>query len=368
MRRLAVALTGIALMLLVPLLSIEIGLRFLPVNTGLGTQPVDAAHPVYRFEPNRAFIYSKDWDFALVNRGRTNNAGYINDRDYEAAASGPLLAVIGDSYVEAMMVPFAQTIAGRLAHALEGRGRAYSFAASGAPLSQYLVWIDHARRAYRPDGFVVVVVGNDFDESLRVYKSAPGFHYYDRTAGGDLALTRSDYTPGLLRRIVAATALGRYLYMNAQVTYRGPMLMQRLAALFSSAPPPAYVANTEARADEQRVALSQEAVRAFFRDLPAAAGVAPERIQFVVDGVRYPADLAAAQRSFFVVMRNYFLAEARRRGYAAADMQPAFLARHAKDGARFDYLPIDEHWNSIAHGLAAEAVISGEPFRRIFGP
>ncbi len=367
MRKALIAITGVGLMLLIPLLAVEAGLRLLPVNSGLGTQPVNANDPVYRFAANRSFVYSKDWDFALVNRGRVNNAGFVNDRDYAPEAPGALIAVVGDSFVEALMVPFAQTLSGQLADAVADTGRVYSFAASGAPLSQYLVWIDHARRVYRPQGFVVVVVGNDFDESLRAYKDAPGFHYYQRAPDGALALTRIDYAPGLARRALAASALGRYLYMNAQVTYRWPMLWRAALGLFRDEPPRTFVANTDAATNSARLAMSEEAVEAFFRDLPAASGVPPERIHFVVDGLRYPADVTpATDGSYFVRMRSYFLARARAMGHPTTDMQPLFLARHARDGARFDFLPVDEHWNATAHALAAEAVMTGPVFKQVF--
>ena len=47
--------------------------------------------------------------------------------------------------------PHAETLQGRLAADVEGRGRVYSFAASGAPLSQYLVWAEYAREHYAPE-------------------------------------------------------------------------------------------------------------------------------------------------------------------------------------------------------------------------
>ena len=99
---------------------------------------------------------SKGWNFSIVNRVHINNAGFVNDRDYEAGETTPLLAVIGDSYVHAPMVSYPDTLHGRLSAAIEGRGRVYSFAASGAPLSQYLVWARHASDIYRPDAMVFV--------------------------------------------------------------------------------------------------------------------------------------------------------------------------------------------------------------------
>src|SRR5262245_62679314 len=132
------AALSVAMGVLACLLVAEIALRFLPVATGFWAEPVNATQPVFRFSPNREFLFSRDWNFSLVNRGRVNNDGFINDEDYVESDPRPLLAVIGDSYVEAAMVPNEQTFYRRLANTLKGRGRVYSVGASGAPLSQYL--------------------------------------------------------------------------------------------------------------------------------------------------------------------------------------------------------------------------------------
>ena len=95
----------------------EIVLRFLPVSEGLRTEAVNHADPVFHFTPEREAIWSRGWRFEQVNRVRVNNAGYVNDQRYDPADPRPLLAVVGDSYVEASMVPYARTLHGRLATA-----------------------------------------------------------------------------------------------------------------------------------------------------------------------------------------------------------------------------------------------------------
>ena len=129
----AVATIALSIMLFLGLA--EVALRFLPVATGLRTMAVTQQSPVFRLMQNQDYVYSRDWNFSLANRGRVNNAGFVNAQDY-ARNGAPLLAVIGDSYIEALMVPYARTVHGRTAVALEGNCRVYSFAASGAPLSQ----------------------------------------------------------------------------------------------------------------------------------------------------------------------------------------------------------------------------------------
>ena len=82
--------------------------------------------------------------------------------------------MVGDSFVEALQVPFDRSLGERLAAELGGVGHpveVHRFGISGAPLSQYLQMTEREVVRYRPDWIVVLVVHNDFDES---YKFKPG--------------------------------------------------------------------------------------------------------------------------------------------------------------------------------------------------
>lgn len=355
-RRLLLAAVAMAFGLGLPLLMMEGALRLLPVNSGLAAVDVDAGQPVFRFAPGRSFVWSAGWAMAGANEGRVNAAGFVNDQDYDASAADPLLAVIGDSYIEALMVPYGETLHGRLAAAVDGKGRVYSFAASGAPLSQYLAWAAHARDAYRPRGMVFAVVGNDFDESLAAYKTSPGFHHYVRDDDA-LRLQLFPFQRGLTKRLATESALLRYLVMNLKVT------------ALTAGPDGTFVGNTAAEATPPRLADSQAAVEAFFRDLPAMSGLPPERIAFVVDALRdaiyqtsAPAD---AEASYFGQMRRHFIERARTRGYEVIDMQTVMTEAFRRDGQRFDF-PYDGHWNGVGHAVAAEAVKGSRTFRAVF--
>src|SRR5437763_13866614 len=172
---------------IVCLLVAEVALRFLPVSTGLRSMPVTAADPVLHFTPNRRFTNSLGWTMHNVVHGRVNNAGFVNDQDY-VREGPPLIAVIGDSFIEAQMVPYAESLQGRLAAALKETFRVYSFAGSGAPLSQYLIWAGYAVNEYGARAGVINVVGNDFGESLSAYRLGPGFWQYAPDATGGLEL------------------------------------------------------------------------------------------------------------------------------------------------------------------------------------
>ncbi len=216
-RRWTLALASAALSLTLLLLLLELLFRWLPVNEGLRGLSVDEQNPVFRFTPHRESVYSRGWNFSIVNRVRTNNYGFVNDHDYDPAAKTPLLAVIGDSFVEAVMVPFPQTGVARLSQAVGAGGRVYGFGTSGSSLAQYLAYARYVRDTFHPDGLVVVIVGNDFDESLRKYKREPGLHYFAEQANGSLELIRLDRPVPWWRDLLAGSSLGMYLYVNLEI-------------------------------------------------------------------------------------------------------------------------------------------------------
>jgi len=346
----------------------EGALRLLPVNSGLNAQAVNEAQPVFRFRPDADYVWSKGPGLSMVNKGHINNEGFINDNDYEQSADLPVMAVIGDSYVEASMIPFPQSIAGRLAGALKEKTRVYSFAASGAPLSQYLAWAEFARKTYRPRSMVFVVVGNDFDESLLAYKQAPGFHYFALKQDGDPTLRRIDYEPETWRIILRRSALARYLILNlhADIMVRDPVNFWR--SILSPPPSNAFAGNVPLTVSPERGNAAKSAVEAFFRELPARSGLPPERILFLVDGFRYPPenDEEAIRRKsgFFADMRSFFISVARMRGYSPIDMDDLFIPRFRDEGQRFDFAQ-DGHWNALGHRLAGEAVLNSAVIAQI---
>jgi hypothetical protein len=359
----------------------EVVLRFLPVATGFATVQVTAENSVFHFTPNRDWVYSRDWDLALANRGRVNNAGFINDQDYRKDGDTPLLAVIGDSYIEAASVRYPETLQGRLANSLEGELRVYSFAASGAPLSQYLIWARHSVREYGATALVINVVGNDFDESLAVYKTGPGFWHYVPDANQVLHLQLFEYRRSILGRLVPASALGRYLVFHLQVsnawTDLKGLLVGGLTRFLSSSPkfktdsttvlvgaPTRSAGNTSSNPDSARIKNSLAAIDAFFRDITDFVGLPPNRVLFTIDGMRYPEAVEAARGSYFEVMRRAFKSNAEALGYEVIDLDPLFFARYVTRGERFEH-PRDGHWNATGHAVAAEAVMASKLIRQL---
>lgn len=328
---------------LVPLAVGEVVLRLLPVYSAFDGYAPDS---VYRFAPGKVYTYSRGWRFQDARRIHTNRQGWVSPVDYDSTDRSPLMAIVGDSYVEALMVPFDSSIGGRLGR-LE---RTYTFGVSGAPLSQYLVEARAAKRYY-PSMLAVVVVGNDFDESVSRYRvtGRPFFVFDDDR---DSLRTPTVEAPSRIRVLLRHSALARYFMLNVQ-------LAPRIAALRS---PRQFAGNTASDTNSARVRASQRAIRLFLERLPTASGLLPDQIVFLLDGIR-PITDAPPPVSYFSLMRRAFTDSARARGFEVVDLMPAFIARRSE--GPFEFVD-DGHWNAAGHRIASDALRASATYRHAF--
>ena len=340
------------------LLTLELVLRFLPIAAAPPVRVPTPNDPIQRYLPDASFTWSTDWNLQFPVRGRTNAQGWVADYDYDPAAPAPLVAVAGDSFIEALIVPFPETLTGRLQTQLgEPRPRLCVRSIGRPALSQYVAYARHACGLYHPERLVVTVVGNDFDESIHAHRKRDGvFHLYPRREGGfDFKLTPLP-APSLVEAMARHSALILYLVRNVGIA-------QRIGSLWrfpAMAAPPPYVGNTEAAADPTRIAEGEQVIEWFVDTLPKEACLPPHSIVLVIDAMRPEiyggeAALSIARTSYFSRMRSSLMAAARSRGYVVVDMEPYFRVAFAKDGRRFEF-PQDNHWNAHGHEIVFAAV------------
>lgn len=116
-------------------------------------------------------------------RVRTNRLGF-RDRDHRRQKPAGVLrvAVLGDSFTEAVQVPIEDTWWRRMANALDARGCAgddtavevMSFAVSGYSTAQALLAWRHHARAFAPDIVILAFfIGNDLTENLHALDDEP---------------------------------------------------------------------------------------------------------------------------------------------------------------------------------------------------
>ena len=330
------------------LVGLEIMLRFLPVNEGLRFVALNDKQPVMHFEPNRTSTWSRGWNFSLVNKVHSNNYGFLNDRDYDSTGRSSLLAVIGDSFVEAAMVPYPKTLQGRLAKFVNGFGRVYSFGISGAGLSDYLILAEYGNKTFKPGAIVFIIVSNDFKESIQEVKGH--YYFFVDPDTKELILKRVDYEIGFFRRIFRNSSLFMYLVTNVIFRHN-------------------YDSSIETIKDEKVVSDYKMAVDTFFDKLPKESGLDSSKILFVIDGIREiiynPEKSSEAQGCLFDIMRKYFINKATMLGYEIIDLQNIFQEHYKVHKQRFEY-PTDDHWNEIGHEIVADAIVKSGVFSKLF--
>ena len=344
------------------LLLIEIGLRFFPVRSYLPIAPVTIEDPVVHFEPHVEQTYSAGWDFDAYNVSRANAQGYLSDFDFEKDGKLPLIGVVGDSFVEARMVPFEKTLQERIRHVLQGTHRVYAMGVGGSPLSQYLAFAAKLRDDYKPEFLIVNIVENDFDESFPAYKNMPRFHYFIPMRNGTYRpLLIDQYKPSLIKESLSHLALVRYLYFHLDF---GDVVNK---VLFRKRGGTTSDMGAEEAAN-MRKGYAHKAVDSFLDLITAYSGLDKDHIVLVVDGMRnliydgtYDDDKVA--QSYFGDARHYLIQQARSNGFEIIDLQPAFKADYKLNGNRFDYKR-DAHWNEIGHGVAAGEILKSKNLQR----
>jgi len=346
-----------AALLLLPFLLLEGAFRLLPVAYLPEIRPVTAQTPMAHFEPNVDYRFSRDWNFTFVTHKHSNNYGFIQASDFHPEERTPLLALIGDSLVEANQVDAGKSVGDLLHASLHGEGRVYGLAISGASLSQYLAYAELAHKTFRADALAIVIAPNDFDESLLKYKSEPRFHYF--TDEG--ALQRIDYELSGTKKVLRRSAVLRYIMQNLEAGQRLTALRLSLRGELPS--------TLTGEALERRLADSYRVVDYFFEQLAAKTGLGPESIVFVIDPMRRaiysPEAWAKAQDTYYGRMPRYFAAQAAARGYEVVDLRPAFV-RSNERGGTIEVAPTDSHWSAIGHQVVAAELAKSAVFRRTF--
>jgi len=212
-------------------------------------------------------------------------------------------------------------------------------------MGDYLALAGQASSEFAPRAAVFLLSNGDIGESLT---DEAGQYYFRETTDGwklTLHLRRTHPLFNRIRQSVGDLYLYRYVTQNLH--FRLP----ELAPVFREAK-----ARGLAAPIEKVVAAQYAAVDRFLAELPRRSGIEPRCIAFLLDGDRYA--IYDPRLAFPLVdlpeARVHFIREASELGYHVADMQPLFREHYESHRRRFDYFPIDAHWNGLGHRLAAE--------------
>jgi len=325
--------TGIGVLLMA--LVLEIVLQCLPVSSGLRLEHSSAAMPLSRYLPGQAYVYSHGWALANARRGATNAQGFANSADFKPDAA---VLVLGDSFVESLMLDHGDTLQGQLDRMLGGR--VYAAASSGNGLADTLEMLRYYGPRLHPRNVVVLIDSGNLNNLLL---PAPRSHNQFVAGPDGVRMVHVDYAESRFKRWMARSALVRYIYYNLKL----PDWLSSLrhgggAAGVGGAAP----------------AARDQVLDYYFAQLRAAQDVVGTQLIFVVDGDRNMLyEPRKGKPTWHGDDRQAFIGQARKNGHVVVDMQPVFAAHWQQRAERLDFLPMDGHWNKVAHGLAARQVL-----------
>ena len=348
MRAFLLSSVGLVLGALALLLLLEGLLRVLPVSNGLGPTPSPAAWPLHAYAPHRPYQYSNTWAMLNAHAGRTNNYGHIAPMDFRSG-SRPMI-VVGDSFIEAKMNDYADTLQGMLGSRLGAAHPVYGLGISGLSASDYVVLARQTRADFAPDAAVFLISDGDISESLIPRNG--GYFLRRRGSGFDPEYVPLSPSPVMAWVHANVGELALYAYLRNNLKFSPGDIGQAFKWGQSGASPRPPSAPSS---DEER-----QVVEWFLGELPRASGIPPQCIVLLVDADRYAIynPRQASQPNDPPDVRRYLIDQGRAMGFKVVDLGPLFRAEYARTRSKFDYWPLDRHWSRAGHALAADAVMA----------
>ena len=287
--------------------------------------------------------------YAINAQGWNSGSG---DYKVERTPGVMRIAVVGDSYVEALQVRHDRSLGELMAQQLSAKvGRpveVYRFGIGGAPLSQYLHMAEREVARYRPDWIVVLVVNNDFNKSFdfvqgRYTSSFLKLKLENAQVVGEIqptpwAPTSTDW--------VRHTAVARYIYYRWQVRPGRVRDLFLASARAEGDSPPARSTIPK----RQNVEIATEYMIGRLSDVGKSIGA---RLLLATDGDRAAIYEGRGDRT--PPLSRLVADQARRTGVAYLDLHPHFLTDWNRHGLPFDFQS-DYHWNERGHAVSARAV------------
>ncbi|WP_332854355.1 hypothetical protein [Duganella sp. S19_KUP01_CR8] len=327
---------GIAFVLAV----LEAALQLAPVNTGLRKQPTSASSPNFRFVPDQRYTYSVGWALDNTRRGQINHDGYNNSADMRDGATA---MVLGDSYIESLMLDYPDTVQGQLDRALGGG--VYAAAASGNGLADSVQLMRELGPKFHPKNFILFVEAYDVITLLDApARGHSGFVIHDGVVG----IEHSGYQESRAKTLVFRSALIRYAFTNLKFP---TWFSAKLASLRHRAP--------DAAPDAAALSAQRgQMLDYYFDQLRLLSAQQGSKVIFLIDADRERIYKDSARSiSWQPGDREWIVQRVRDGGFPLVDLQPTFTQYWQQRHERFDFEPLDGHWNKLAHALAAKQIL-----------
>jgi hypothetical protein len=319
---------------------LELMLHVLPVssstNTGYHFDPEIITYPPYH-----KITISTGWDLRNAGRYRTNNFGFLASRDFVPDAKA--VAIIGDSYVEANMLPEADRLAGQLEARLGARP-VYPFGGPGSSLLDYDERVRFIREKLGIRDFVIIIERGDVMETL----CGSGNIHSPCMDAKDLSLRHERQTePGSAKKILRHSALAQYFF--SQLRIRPDALLVQLFP-FTARGKESASSKPAGGPEDVPPSVAETIVHRFIEGLPRGDN---ERYILVFDSER---DDIREGKPIHAPVRRQFMQMVKEAGLDVVDTEPLFRKHLQRSILNLEVGPYDRHCNTLANKIVADAV------------
>jgi hypothetical protein len=338
---------------------LEIIFRLLPTTSPVDLQVISDKTDILKFYPDQIGRFSLGTNFYKVVEKKTNNYGFYSSYDYFPNAK-PNIAIIGDSFVEAAQIRNQDTI-GEIMQSEHNNLKVYQFGVSGVSLSQYVQMLKYAKKEFSPQHYVLVIVGNDFDEALCRYNIKPGTWCFNDDF--DLEFNPFFGFKGF-RNLMRKSAALKYLVFQVGFNWRAMFSMIKGDEKFNlskviprvgswidqnnSNDISQYAGNTERFKSAEIISMSKGAITAFFQELSKMDML--DKVTIIIDADREDIYKDTVTYSYFNEMREFMIDKALSFGVNYLDMDSIFRDDYKINNKIFEF-STDEHWNEHSHNI-----------------
>lgn len=307
------------------LLLLELVFRLLPVSTA--TRSGYYIHPlILTYPAHHCFTAATGWDLKNTQHNCANNFGFLADRDF--AYDPKAIALIGDSFVEANMLPAKERLGAQLESRLAGRP-VYALGGAGSSLLDYAERAKFAAKMFGSRTFVFILSRADVREAIC---SSGNIHGPCIDAKTLSARVETQPAPSIFKRVIRESALAQYLFSQLKLD------ISRILGRFRQPEPAA----STGVALSLPSSASHQVIAEFFKRLSSIENgrflflIDPDRAHLSATSVTDGDDLQSLTKAAHAINARVI------------DPTSSFREFVSRSGRALEIGPYDKHWNKNA--------------------